>query len=62
MADEGEHDGGSNRGPLVALIVVVVLVLGGLWLQQRLRADSQIQDCVMSGRSNCAPISMPKKG
>ncbi len=62
MADESEHGGGSNRGPLVALVVVVLLVLGGLWLQQRLRADSQIQDCVMAGRSNCAPISMPKKG
>ena len=50
MADESEHEVGSNRGPLVALIVVVLLVLGGLWLQQKLRADSQIQDCVMSGR------------
>jgi hypothetical protein len=40
----------------------VLLVLGGLWLQQHLRADNQIQDCVMSGRTNCAPIAMPKKG
>ncbi len=58
-----DHDeSGSNRGPMVALVVVVLLVLGGLWLQQHLRADNQIQDCVMSGRSNCAPIAMPKKG
>ena len=57
-----EEGGGSNRGPLVAVVVVLLLVIGGIWLQQRLRADSQIQDCVMSGRTNCAPISMPKKG
>ena len=58
----GQEEDGSNRGPMAALIVVVLLVLGGLWLQQHLRADNQIQDCVMSGRTNCAPIAMPRKG
>ncbi len=62
MADGGQEEDGSNRGPMAALIVVVLLVLGGLWLQQHLRADNQIQDCVMSGRTNCAPIAMPRKG
>ena len=57
-----EQESSSNRGAIVALIVVVVVVLGGLWLSARLRADNQIQDCVMSGRTNCAPLSMPKKG
>ena len=52
--DEGDE---SNRGKLVALAVVVALVLGGLWLEQRLSASAKIQDCVMAGRSNCAPIS-----
>ena len=58
MSDEG----GSNRGAIVALIVVVVVVVGGLWLSSHLRADNQVQDCVMSGRTNCAPISAPQKG
>ena len=49
----------ANRGPIVALIVVVVLILGGLWLQQHLRANARLQDCVMSGRTNCAPIAQP---
>ena len=56
-----DEEGGSNRGPLIALLVVVLLVVGGIWLQQRLRADNQIQDCVMSGRTNCAPIAPPAK-
>ncbi len=57
-----EPDGSSNRGALVALAVILVLVVGGLWLASRLRADGQIQDCVMAGRTNCAPIRMPQKG
>ena len=52
---------GSNRGAVVALIVVVLLVAGGLWLVQHIRADSRLQDCVMSGRSNCAPIAVPPR-
>ena len=58
QTDTGDDDdgGGSRRGALVALILVVLLVVGGLWLTQRLRAMASIQDCVASGRSNCAPI------
>ncbi len=52
--DEPEE---SNRGKVVALVVVVLLVVGGFWLEQRLSAGSKIQDCVMAGRTNCAPIS-----
>ena len=48
----------SSRGSIIAaLIVIVVLVAGGLWLMQHIRAASRIQDCVMSGRTNCAPPS-----
>ncbi len=50
-----ESQGGSSRGPLVALIVVAVLVVGGLWLSQHLQSMSNVQDCAMAGRNNCAP-------
>jgi hypothetical protein len=45
-----------RRGALIGLLVVVALVVGGLLLTHVLRRMSQLQDCVMSGRSNCAPI------
>ena len=48
---------GPNRTAVVGLIVILLLVAGGLWLVQHIRADSRIQDCVMSGRTNCAPIA-----
>jgi hypothetical protein len=46
----------SNRGALIALVVVAVLILGGLWLMHVLGAASSTQDCIASGRTNCAPI------
>jgi hypothetical protein len=41
---------------LLALAVILVLVLGGLFLFYGLREVSQRQDCMMQGRSNCAPV------
>jgi hypothetical protein len=41
---------------LLGLLVTVLLVLGGVLLIHVLRRVSRLQDCVMSGRTNCAPI------
>jgi hypothetical protein len=56
MDDEAEVPD-SRRGALIGFGVVLVLILGGLWLVHLLRGNAQIQDCVMSGRTNCAPIN-----
>ncbi len=50
------HTSNTRRAALVGLVVVLLLVLGGLLLTRVLHSASQIQDCVMSGRTNCAPI------
>jgi hypothetical protein len=34
-----------------------VLILGVLFVMQQLRHAAAIQDCVASGRTNCAPIT-----
>ena len=48
---------------LLRLILVAALVVGGLLLVRELRGVSQLQDCVMSGRTNCAPIdTKPPQG
>ena len=40
-----------------ALLIGFLLVIGlGYFLTVKLREMSRIQDCVMSGRTNCAPI------
>jgi hypothetical protein len=56
MTEEEEHEP-NRRGPMIALLVIVIGVVGALWLTHVLSSVSRIQDCAMAGRSNCAPIS-----
>jgi hypothetical protein len=52
--EEERESPGTRRGALVGLIVVVLLLVGCLVLTHVLRGMSQLQDCVLSGRSNCS--------
>lgn len=54
--EDEEHARARRRTHLIALLVIAALVLGGLWLANVLGSASRIQDCVMSGRTNCVPI------
>lgn len=55
MADD--NDGiGNRRGAILGAIAVVVLVVVGWVLARELSASARLQDCVMSGRTNCAPV------
>ena len=47
---------GSQRRSMVALGVVVVLFVVSWILARELYANEKIEDCVMSGRTNCVPI------
>lgn len=53
----GQEPEGSRRGAVLALIVIAVLVAGGLFLWDEVAHMAAIQDCVASGRTNCAPIA-----
>jgi len=50
---QGNRDTYSPRAVLIALGVVLLLVFGSLYLFYALRETSNLQDCVMQGRSNC---------
>jgi len=60
MAENNNHgpDRGnaSRRAAWVALGVIVVLFVIGWVLTRELYSNSKIEDCVMSGRTNCVPI------
>jgi hypothetical protein len=61
VEDEGEQGGppgarASRPYGWIGLLAVVVLVVGGWLLMRQLAADAKLQDCVMSGRKNCAPV------
>ena len=44
---------------LLGLIVILSLAIVGIVLVRKLDAKSRLEDCLMSGRSNCAPIELP---
>ena len=46
----------NQRRSMIALGVVVVLFVVGWILARELYANGKIEDCVMSGRTNCVPI------
>ena len=43
---------------LLRLAIMIVLVVGAVFLVRELRSVSKLQDCVMEGRTNCAPIEI----
>jgi hypothetical protein len=51
--DDEEHAPAQRRVHFIALVVIALLVLGGIWLANVLGSVSRLQDCVMSGRTNC---------
>ncbi|HUC16794.1 MAG TPA: hypothetical protein VMA37_03795 [Acetobacteraceae bacterium] len=57
----GNEPQGSRRGALIALLVIVAIIVGGLFLWNRIARMAAIQDCVAEGRTNCVPIAVPSK-
>ena len=44
---------------VLLLVIVGALVGGGIWIANTMLDVRKVQDCVASGRRNCAPISVP---
>ncbi|HLY55899.1 MAG TPA: hypothetical protein VKS60_10105 [Stellaceae bacterium] len=53
--DELEEDDRLTRN-LAGLAFTLALVVLGLTLVQRLGQTAKLEDCLMSGRTNCAPV------
>jgi hypothetical protein len=54
MTDPDE--GGGRRGAIAGLLIAAAMLAAGLWLAHDLTAASKMQDCLMSGRTNCNVI------
>jgi len=44
----------SRRAALIGLAMIVILVVAGLTLTHILAGMARLQDCALSGRSNCS--------
>jgi hypothetical protein len=43
----------------IALVFVVLLVIGGVWIANKMAEIRKNQDCVLTGRRGCTPIDVP---
>jgi hypothetical protein len=58
----GDGDDGADQrrsAALIGLIIILALAIAGVVLVRELRERSRLEDCLMSGRTNCAPIEVP---
>jgi hypothetical protein len=56
--DEKQAD--RQTASLAGLVIALALIVVGLFLVQRLHTESQLEDCLLSGRTNCAQlVSLP---
>ncbi len=46
----------ARRSALIGLVLVLLLIIGGLFLTHVLGSMAALQDCALSGRSNCSDI------
>ena len=55
MADDEPKN--SPLRAVVGLGLIVVLIVAVLFVMHQLQHASSLQDCIASGRTNCAPIA-----
>jgi hypothetical protein len=55
--DEPPEEGAGDGAKVAAILFVIVLVVGCIWLFNRLSSANQELNCVASGRRDCASTS-----
>jgi hypothetical protein len=56
---EREEEDERRLGFLLALIAVAVVVVLGLWLLWKMWENEKLQECIITGRRDCAPVAIP---
>ena len=59
--DDRESDD-RRTAALMGLALVLSLAIAGVVLVRDLGKEAKLEDCLMSGRTNCAPIEIPRGG
>src|SRR5437588_452499 len=53
------NDADRRTSALMGFIVILLLAIAGIILVRELAKNAKLEDCLMSGRRNCAPIEVP---
>lgn len=56
LPDDDDPEPPSRHRALLGLLLIAVLLVVILFVVHRLQDASRMQDCLASGRTNCAPI------
>jgi hypothetical protein len=56
--DDDRETDDRRTAALMGLVIVLSLAIAGVVLVRDLGAESKLEDCLMSGRTNCAPIEV----
>jgi hypothetical protein len=57
---EEEREGEARRtAALMGFIIILLLAIAGIMLVRELDKKGRLEDCLMAGRKNCAPIEAP---
>ena len=59
--DEEEAERIQRKKSVVALAILAILVIAGIFLFEKLRDVSRLQDCLMTRASNCNDMVEPPK-
>jgi len=59
---EPDEDEGDRRlANIVLLVGFILLVGGGIWIANAMLEARKMDECMSSGRRNCAPIETPAR-
>ena len=42
------------------ILIIIVIALAAWFLIQKLRHESKVEDCMLSGRRDCVPLDLSK--
>ena len=62
MAERGagdDSDAARQTAALMGFVVILLLAIAGVVLVRELGEKAKLEDCLMAGRHNCAPIELP---
>ena len=54
-----QEDAERRTAALMGFIVILLLAIAGVVLVRELTKKAHLEDCLMAGRHNCAPIELP---
>ncbi|HEY3639242.1 MAG TPA: hypothetical protein VGK90_13930 [Rhizomicrobium sp.] len=57
--EDDDDDGARQRNFVLALLAVIVIVVIGFFLVWKMWQNEKMQECLLTGRRDCAPIDIP---